>query len=146
MKIQIIITDDKGIIYEGEVVLGRKDEVKGPKIKKTKSQISSTRGMSITDVDFSVSARPFVRKFGAQNMSGPQKFALLLAWIVKGDTSKTVEVKIIKKEWERMTEPMGGKYNPAYSTRANDNGWIDIPDKGVYKLRTNWEEIFRSRS
>jgi hypothetical protein len=29
----------------------------------------------------------------------------------------------IETTWNRMTEPIVGRFNPAYTTRANDNDW-----------------------
>lgn len=74
----------------------------------------------------------------ATGLGGPQKFTMLLARLSGGKTGVAIGLKEIEKTWNRMTEPMGGKFNTAYTTRAKDNGWVDTPRTGYYALRPSW--------
>jgi hypothetical protein len=76
----------------------------------------------------------------ATDMSGPQKFTLLLARLSEADPSKTVSHAAIEKTWTKMTGILGN-YNNAYAIRAKDNGWVDTPKPGVYVLCPSWKEI-----
>src|SRR5439155_7380346 len=51
-----------------------------------------------------------------------------------------IERREIEKAWNRMTALMGGKFNPSYTMRAKDNGWVDTPKTGHYALRSGWEK------
>src|SRR5947207_3415474 len=78
-------------------------------------------------LDFELPTRAFVKKYAARRMSGAKRFVLLLASLTKGKAAVDVPFQDIKRSWDKMTEPMGGKFNPAHTTRAKDNGWIDTP-------------------
>lgn len=148
MKVKITISTDDGRSYEGEAEL---TQVPGTPKKRAASKKNtaaatspkpaarSSKGASpSTKFDFTLPLRAFVTASNARKLSGPQKFTLLLAALTKGDTSTTVDNNRIEKEWNKMTAPMGGKFNRAYSTRAKEKGWIDSPKQGVYKLRSTW--------
>jgi len=75
---------------------------------------------------------------GARKLSGPQKFVLLLGGLTKGDTTASMDIDRVQKEWNKMTAPMGGRFNPAYVTRAKDKGWVEPVKQGMYKLRSTW--------
>jgi len=92
--------------------------------------------------DFALPLRPFVKKY-ARNLSGPQKFALVLAYLTKGRADVQVELTSITRPWNKMTGLLGG-YNQAYSTRAKDKGWVDSPKASVYVLLPGWAEILRA--
>jgi hypothetical protein len=83
--------------------------------------------------------RAFI-KAHARTLSGPKKFALLVAYLSKNDPGKTVLFTDIESNWNRMTGLLG-KYNSAHSTRAKDNGWVDSPKQGVYVIVPGWEVI-----
>jgi hypothetical protein len=73
-----------------------------------------------------------------KSLGGPQKFTVLLARLSGGKIGTAISLKEIEKAWNRMTEPMGGRFNPAYTTRAKDNGWVDTPKTGSYALLSGW--------
>jgi hypothetical protein len=75
-----------------------------------------------------------------KGLSGAQKFTALLAKLSDGKVGATVEYREIEKAWNRMKALMGGKFNPAHTTRAKDNGWVDTPKTGHYGLRSGWVE------
>jgi hypothetical protein len=89
--------------------------------------------------DFTLPLRPFVNKH-ARNMSGPEKFALVLAHMTKGKTGVQVELATITKAWSKMTALLDD-FNLAYTTRAKDKGWVDSPKKKFYALLPGWVEI-----
>jgi hypothetical protein len=86
--------------------------------------------------------RAFV-KTHARTLSGPKKFALLVAYLSKNNPEKTVPFTDIESNWNKMTGLLG-KYNPAHSTRAKDNGWVDSPKQGVYVIVPGWEIILNA--
>ena len=75
-----------------------------------------------------------------KGLSGGEKFTALLAKLSGGKAGAAVELREIEKTWNRMTALMGGKFNPSYTTRAKDNGWVDTPKTGHYALRAGWEK------
>lgn len=88
-------------------------------------------------LDFSLPVRAFMKRH-ARRLGGPQKFTALLARLTMGEVGVAKSFKEIKNTWNRMTEPMGGRFNPAYTTRAKDSGWVDTPKTGFYGLRPDW--------
>ncbi len=74
-------------------------------------------------------------------MGGAQKFTLLLAHIAKGDTKKEVALAAIQKQWSKLTGRLGS-WNPAYTTRAKEEEWVDSPKSGTYVLLPSWKDIF----
>ena len=133
MKVRIVVTDDGGNIYEGEVALV---SAGGPPSRRRTFDRLPNRPAG-TSPDFSLPVRAFVRRH-AKGLGGPQKFTVLLARLSDGKAGVAIGLKEIEKTWNRMTEPMGGKFNPAYTTRAKDNGWVDTPKTGYYALRSSW--------
>lgn len=133
MKVRIVVTDGGGNTYEGEVALVAAG---GPRSRRRTSD-RQARQSARTSPDFSLPVRAFVKSH-VKGLGGPQKFTVLLARLSGGKTGVAVGLKEIEKTWSRMTEPMGGKFNPAYTTRAKDNGWVDTPKTGYYALRSSW--------
>jgi len=90
-------------------------------------------------LDFSLPERAFIKRH-AKGLKGPQKLTVLVARLANGKTGEAVSFKAIEKAWNRMTEPMGGKFNAAYTTRAKERGWLSSPKTAFYALRSGWEE------
>jgi len=105
MKIKVIVSTDGGCSYEGEVQLapiGRK-KTKSETPAKSPQTTSSNRSF-----DFTLPLRAFVTANGARKLSGQQKFVLLLGGLTKGDTTASMDIDRVQKEWNKMTAPMGG--------------------------------------
>jgi hypothetical protein len=97
----------------------------------------------VPKLDFSMPIRPFI-KMHSSGMSGAQKFTLLVAYLTKGDLKKSVSLAEVEREWNRMTNLLGGKFNGAHSGRARDNNLVETAEKaGLYRLRPDWTVIFR---
>jgi hypothetical protein len=141
MKIKLVISTDDGRSYEGEMKLTPVGVVSKKSAPKKKSVHAAAPPKKL---DFTLPLRAFVTANNARKLSGPQKFMLLLGRLAKGDTSTTVDIDSIQKEWNRMKAPMGGAFNGAYVTRAKDKGWIDSPKQGVYTLRSTWGDAIPS--
>jgi hypothetical protein len=139
MKVQIVLTDESGATFEGFADLS-------PQVSSQKTQSStrraSSRESSSVRVNFSTPMRAFV-KAHSRTLSGPKKFALLVAYLSKNDPGKTVPLTDIEGSWKKMTGLLG-KFNPAHSTRAKDNGWVDSPKQGVYVIVPGWEVILNA--
>jgi hypothetical protein len=135
MKVRIVVTDGGGHTFEGEATLVAVDGALPPRQtpgRKPRAPVRPT-------LDFSLPVRAFVNRH-AKSGGGPQKFTVLLARLSGGKTGAAVSLKDIEKAWNRMTGPMGGKYNPSYTTRAKDKGWVDTPKTGHYALLSGWAE------
>lgn len=93
-------------------------------------------------LDFTMPLRPFVKKH-SNGMNGGKKFALLLAYLTKGDTTKTIALSEIETQWNKMTGKglLGMKFNRLYSSQARDNDWVCTEKTGAYRLRPSWKEI-----
>lgn len=135
MKVRIVVTDGGGNILEGEATLVAVAGERPPR----RTSGREPRARDRTSPDFSLPVRAFVKRH-AKSVGGPQKFTVLLARLSGGKTGAAIGLREIEKAWNRMTEPMGGRFNPAYTTRAKDNGWVDTPKIGYYALRSGWAE------
>ncbi|MFQ5663677.1 MAG: hypothetical protein ACE5HL_07590 [Terriglobia bacterium] len=92
-------------------------------------------------LDFGMPVRPFIKRY-SKGMSGPKKFTLLLARLVKGDPKKQIQVGEIEKHWDKMTSLMGIDFNRFFPSQAKDNDWVESKRKGFYNLRPGWKDIF----
>jgi hypothetical protein len=135
MKVRVVVTDDSGNTFEGEATLVAASVRRTRPTPDPKPQKSTAR----TKPDLSLPVRAFMKQHG-KGLGGAQKFTTLLAKLTDGRTGAAVELKEIERNWNRMTALMGGRFNPAYTTRAKDNGWVDTPKTGHYALRAGWEK------
>ena len=136
MKAFIRIVDDSGAEYEGVAEFNIVGKVKGPDAPSPKAvSVASAK----KPLDYTLNPRAFMKNYGG-GASGSQKFTLLAARLAKGDQGADVEGKLLTAEWNRMKQIMGGPYNGAYATRSKDQGWIDSPSKGHFKLGVNWKD------
>jgi hypothetical protein len=95
------------------------------------------------DVDFGTPARPFMKAFVA--LSGAKKFALLVAWTVKGDLEKQVPLAEVEALWSSMAGMLGLKFNRKFSSDARESDWVECKKAGRYNLRPNWKHILDDR-
>jgi hypothetical protein len=143
MKASIVITDDAGNTWEYDLTLvnsaRRARAVARPRetAKPSAGENKVSRPRRGADIDFSLPVRPFIKRY-ASGASGPRKFAILVARLAAGDTGIEIPFKDIEKQWNRMTQLMGGRFNPSHASRAKDAGWVDSPKHGVYKLLGDW--------
>lgn len=142
MRISIIVSDDDGNNYQGEVEL----TPTAKRIKKAKPVApakpdSPPARVAKKSVNFSTPIRAFVKQH-ARNMSGAKKFTLLKAYLAKGEIGKEVQMTEIEKQWNKMKPLLGGKLNRAHSTRAKESGCVDSPKYGVYVILPDWQGIF----
>lgn len=116
---------------------------KGTYASALKKEVPVKRRQPSKDIDFSRSARAFIKEYGA-GMSGPKKFTLLLAYLVKGDIKAKISLIEIEKNWNKMTAKnlMGMKFNRFYTSQARENDWVSTEKSGSYHLRTSWKDIF----
>jgi hypothetical protein len=101
------------------------------------------RDRASSKIIFSISQKTFIHRY-AKGLNGPKKFALLVAFLVKGKTGETIEIGGIKKAWNKMTAKnlMGLDYNGRYASDAVTFGWVDSKKYGTYSLSSSWTEIF----
>jgi hypothetical protein len=135
MRVKVSVVDDKGNQFEGDVILSPARQRAGRPVKTHPSVAQSKPRL-----DFGMNERAFAKQH-ASGLSGPKKFALLLAYFAKGNCGKEIEVKFIEKSWNKMTALLGGKFNGKYPNKAKEYGWADSSKQGVYVLRPRWVEI-----
>ncbi len=94
-------------------------------------------------VDFSMTVRAFVKLYG-KGMSGAKKFTLVVAYLTKGNSTKSVPLSEIEKCWNKMTAKglLGMKFNRLYTSQAKEHDWTDTEKAGSYHLRPAWKSIF----
>lgn len=135
MRVRVVVTDGSGNTFEGEATLvavtGTRRARPTPSLK--------PQPQARTKPDLSLPVRAFMKQHG-KGLGGGQKFTVLLAKLTGGKIGIAVTLKEIERNWNRMTALMRGKFNPAYTTRAKDNGWVDTPKPGHYALRSGWEK------
>ena len=102
-----------------------------------KKKVKIAKGVG--ESDFSLNKKAFVKRYAA-GKSGPKRFTLLLAYIVKGEIGKTTQLNEIKKHWNKMSaKDLLGKFNAFYSNKAQEKGWIDSKKYGTYCLTKEWK-------
>jgi len=139
MKVHIVLTDDSGATFEGFADLA--PQLSSRPTRSGTRRVGSRKSSSVR-ANFSTPMRAFV-KTHARTLSGPKKFALLVAYLSQNNPEKTVPFTDIESNWNKMTGLLG-KYNPAHSTRSKDNGWVDSPKQGVYVIVPGWEVILNA--
>jgi hypothetical protein len=135
MKIELIVTMDDGSVLRGAANLAATDGEAGRNSNETDEP---TPRIQPKGLDFSLPPRAFMKK-NASDLSGPKKLTLMVACLAKGDLSAAVSRAEVENIWTKMKGLLGGAYNPAYDTRARDNGWISSPKAGTFQLREGWE-------
>jgi hypothetical protein len=113
MKVRIVVTDSGGHTFEGGATLVAVDGARPPR----QTPGRKPRVPARPTLDFSLPVRAFVKRH-AKSVGGPQKFTVLLARLSGGKTGAAVALKEIEKTWKRMTGPIGGKYNSAYTRES----------------------------
>ena len=139
MKVKIVLTDEGGATFEGFADLVPQISSKP---SRSAARKGGTRKSSSVGPKFSIPMRAFV-KTHARKLSGPKKFALLVAYLSNNNSEKAVPFADIESNWNKMTGLLG-KYNSAHSTRAKDNGWVDSPKQGFYVIVPGWEAILNA--
>lgn len=91
------------------------------------------------NIDFGMPPRAFFNKY-AKDLSGPERFALVVAYLSKGDTEISVTITDIEDLWKKTTALLGA-FNYAHSTRAKDRDLVNTIQKGTYRLRPNWRTV-----
>jgi hypothetical protein len=102
------------------------------------------RSLSSADVDFTTPARPFMKPF--VELSGAKKFALLLAWMAKGDLDKQVPLSEVESLWSSMSGMLNVKFNRKFTSDAKDSDWVESRRTGFYNLRPNWKQVLNGRA
>jgi hypothetical protein len=138
MKVSIVVQDDAGAVFRGEMVLMPDGAGKPAPLAPAVLTAAAPPSSGSLETDFELPVRAFIKKY-ASGKSGPEKFALLLGRMTKGDASSIVPASDLQSEWNSMTALMG-KYNTAYPTRAKERGWIDTPKYGSFTILPGWTE------
>src|SRR5260221_9885139 len=86
-----------------------------------KQPAASRSQVSTTQVSFDMNILAFMNKY-AKDLSGPKKFALLVAHLARGDIAAQIPYQDIRGQWNKMTTVLGGDFNPAHGNRAKAAG------------------------
>lgn len=90
--------------------------------------------------DFGLNERAFADRY-IKGKSPAIRFAMLVAYLAKGDVTHEVSYDEIKTTWSRMTSIIKN-FNPKYTTAAKTAGYVDSPRTSIYVLSPGWEDIF----
>jgi hypothetical protein len=96
------------------------------------SSRSVTSSMAVSkSFDLTIQVKAVVKRH-AKNMSGPEKFTLLLVWLAKGDPKTEVQLGAIMSLWNKMSAKnlLGGKFNHLYPNQAKTNDWVESKEDG----------------
>ncbi len=141
-KIKIILTDENGNDYVGEMSLSALP-VKTKKLP-TKAKPEKSAKITKKNLDFELSPRAFMKKIGAKHLSGPVKITALIAYLSKGNTNTPVKAADARKQWLKMKSILG-KFNTFYFTPAKENAWIHPSAPASYKIRKEGLEILQEK-
>ena len=92
-------------------------------------------------VNFRLNERAFADKY-VKGKAPEIRFAMIVAYLAKGDETREITIGDIKGAWGRMTS-MLKSFNDKYPTVAKTKGYVDSPRKSVYVLSSEWKELFR---
>lgn len=96
----------------------------------------------IEKLNFKLNSRAFFKKY-AKGLSGPKRFVLVIAYLVRGNKQTNITSDSVKSCWNKHKKLLGGKLTTGvYGTRAKEDGWLDAAKNGSYHLTGSWEEIF----
>src|ERR1051326_1947417 len=140
MKVLVKAVDENGVEFHGEATLvpvqGEGDAGVTPK-----GVVATV--VPTPAVDFSGNVRKFAKRYGI-GMTGPKIFALIVAWMTKGNREMEVNYLDVEKLWNSMTSIFGIAFNPKYTTKAKEYGWVDSKRRGFYSVTDRWQEIFEN--
>lgn len=140
MEARISVTTSEGIVYEGTAVLSSAQQPQRRLPPVAAKVTGGKMSRKPDDLQFTLPIRPFMKKFGA-GMSGPRRLVLMVAHLAQGKVGASVEINKVQKLWGKMSALMGGRYNPAYASRARDDGWVDSPKFGTVTLLSGWKAV-----
>jgi hypothetical protein len=109
------------------------------KTYKTLRSPSSRKLPELRSFDFDANERNFMKDH-AKGLGAGKKFALLLAYLAKGEVTKEIQLKQIEAAWGRMTTLLGD-FNRKYSSDAKEQGLVTTKKHGIYVLRPRWRDI-----
>lgn len=130
----------KILVEECLFVLGNVPQAEQKTIKVSRQR----KEIDVPKFDFTMTGRSFIKLY-AKGMSGSKRFALLLAYLTKGNLGQVVKLEEIENHWKKMgAKSLMGKFARIYSTRAKENDWVESPKSKEYKLRPSWDKIFKN--
>jgi len=100
------------------------------------SDVRAIRGVA----NFELNERAFADRY-LKGKSPAVRFAMLIAYIAKGDVGHEVSLEEVKAVWGRMTSIIKN-FNRKYTTVAKTLGYVDSPRTSIYVLSVGWEAIF----
>jgi len=106
-----------------------------------KSKIKVGTEKSFNVLDFSLNERTFVKRH-VVGKSGPKRFTLLVAFLMKGKVDSAIELNKVKALWKKMSsKKMLGNFNMFYPNEAKNQGWVDSKKYGNYELTKEWTQV-----
>lgn len=115
-------------------------EVFSSSVKKKQKDIPENTENNYTSLDFSLNERAFAKRY-IIGKGGPQRFTLIISFLVKGKEDTSIELAKIVKLWSRMSsKKLLGSFNRFYSSEAKTSGWVDTREHGMYVLTKEWRK------
>ena len=81
-------------------------------------------------MDFSKNIKSFLRSLPIKLMTGQQMFLAIASHHVGGKVSTEVNVLSVRNNWSKSL--LGISYNPSFYNRAQQAGWVDPVNQGVF--------------
>ncbi|MEK7546940.1 MAG: hypothetical protein AAB536_02060 [Patescibacteria group bacterium] len=96
------------------------------------------------DVDINLNERAFIKKY-CLKFNGQESFTLICAFLAKGKGNIPIDLSEIKSVWKRCLGIIGYPYGSIYSTRAKENGWVNVLEgkRATYTLGKKWADILK---
>jgi len=92
---------------------------------------------SAADPDFDLPVRAFAKRY-VRSLSGPRKYAVLVARLAGGKVGQTILQTRSRKAVGVDDRAHGRRLQPAYAARAKNEGWVDAIDRDTIVLRKDW--------
>jgi hypothetical protein len=96
------------------------------------------------ELDFSLNERAFIKTYFSK-FNGQESFTLICAYLSKGKEDVSADLSEIKNVWKRCLGIIGYPYSSIYSTRAKENGWVNVSEdaRATYVLGKQWQTILK---
>ena len=103
MRVHIVVTSDEGISYEGDAELapsGASGASGAPPRTRRRAVIDLAIQPSVADPDFDLPVRAFAKRY-ARSLSGPRKYAVLVARLCGGKAGQAISPREVERQWSR---------------------------------------------
>lgn len=119
-------------------IVSRVEKLEKEVFGKKNTKIQEEKSHKDDKINYKLNIKAFEKRYVTNKMSGPKKFTLILSYLAKGKVDEEIDIKHIKKIWNKKL----GEFNDSYTNLAQSRGWVDSKSRGVYCLTDEWKNIF----